>query len=152
MPPAGPNAPLTPTSDIHRGRIWHQQLGFLCSFTHGIVQTFFHRCEQKGNEVAISPEKKNIHHLSTVEKVSSRFQEIRFIFKPKAEQFVQTVGVKWERTPRCAIGGRPFPGAEALCLSAMKNPAKTGQRTEVSLVNDRSGEQEGRRGTQRRDM
>lgn len=45
---------------------------------------------------------------------------------------------------RCAV--LPFG------VSVMKNSAKTGQRTEVSLVNDRSGEQDGRRGSQRQDM
>lgn len=56
---------------------------------------------------------------------------------------MQIVGVKWEQTPRCVIGGWPSSRSSSSLLKCeeKKNPGERGQRTEVSVVNDRSGEQ-----------
>lgn len=66
---------------------------------------------------------------------------------------MQIVRVKWEQNPRGVIVGWPSSRSRSSLLKCEeKKPGETGQRTEVSVVNDRSGEQGGRRGRQRRDM
>lgn len=155
MPPCGAER----TFDSHLGHPPREDLtssiGLFERFQTGrFLQTFFHSCEQNGICSSLAQEEEHTSPLHRRESLQS-FSGNTLHIQTKTEQFVQIVGVKWEQTPRCVIGGRPSSRSSSSllkCEGKKKTLERRAREQRCQWLMTAVEEQGGRRRRQRRDM